>query len=65
MNSHQLQTTATTRPHKAAGKTDFARLFRLKGAAGVRHYYVENDQAPAPYLPDITTSFRTLRALRV
>lgn len=48
-----------------AGKTDFARLFRLKGAAGVRHYYVENDQAPAPYLPDITTSFRTLRALRV
>ena len=48
-----------------AGKTDFARLFRLKGAAGVRHFYVENDRAPAPYLPDITTSFRTLRALRV
>lgn len=47
-----------------AGGTDFAALFRLKGAAGVRHFYVENDQAPAPYLPDITTSFRTLRALR-
>ncbi len=47
-----------------AGKTDFAALFRLKGSAGVRHFYVENDQAPAPYLPDITTSYRTLRALR-
>ncbi|WP_230770263.1 sugar phosphate isomerase/epimerase family protein [Sphingomonas sp. Leaf4] len=47
-----------------AGRTDFARLFALKGSAGVRHFYVENDQAPAPYLPDITTSFRTLRSLR-
>ncbi|MBB3912068.1 sugar phosphate isomerase/epimerase family protein [Sphingomonas desiccabilis] len=46
------------------GKTDFAALFRLKGSAGVRHFYVENDEAPAPYLPDITTSFNTLRALR-
>ncbi len=47
-----------------AGKTDFAALFRRPGSAGVRHFYVENDEAPAPYLPDITTSFRTLRALR-
>lgn len=47
-----------------AGKTDFAALFRLKRSAGVRHFYVENDEAPAPYLPDITTSFQTLRALR-
>lgn len=47
------------------GTTDFAALFRLPGSAGVRHYYVENDEAPAPYIPDITTSFRTLRALRV
>lgn len=46
------------------GTTDFAALFKLKGSAGVRHFYVENDQAPAPYLPDITTSFRTLNALR-
>lgn len=46
------------------GMTDFAALFRLKGSAGVRHFYVENDRAPAPYLPDITTSFQTLRALR-
>lgn len=46
------------------GTIDFAKLFALKGSAGVRHFYVENDQAPAPYLPDITTSFRTLRALR-
>ena len=47
-----------------AGTVDFAALFKLKGSAEVRHFYVENDQAPAPYLPDITTSFRTLRALR-
>lgn len=47
-----------------AGKTDFAALFRAKGSAGVRHFYVENDEALAPYLPDITTSFQTLRALR-
>ncbi|MCM8730374.1 sugar phosphate isomerase/epimerase family protein [Hephaestia sp. GCM10023244] len=46
------------------GTIDFAALFKLKGSAGVQHFYVENDQAPAPYLPDITTSFKTLRALR-
>jgi len=47
-----------------AGKIDFASLFKLNGLAGVKHFYVENDQAPAPYLPDITTSCRTLKALR-
>lgn len=46
------------------GGIDFAALFKLKGNAGVKHFYVENDQAPAPYLPDVTTSFQTLRALR-
>ena len=46
------------------GTIDFAALFKLKAGAGVRHFYVENDQAPAPYLPDITTRFQTLRALR-
>ena len=46
------------------GTLDFAALFKRKSGAGVQHFYVENDQAPAPYLPDITTSFRTLRALR-
>lgn len=48
-----------------SGTMDFAALFKLKGSAGVRHFYVENDQAPAPYIPDITKSFDTLRALRV
>ena len=46
------------------GTIDFAGLFKRKGSAGVQHFYVENDQAPAPYLPDVTTSFQTLRALR-
>lgn len=47
-----------------AGTTDFAALFKLKGARHVRHFYVENDRAPAPYLPDITTSYETLRKLK-
>ncbi|KQO58472.1 sugar phosphate isomerase/epimerase family protein [Sphingomonas sp. Leaf257] len=47
-----------------AGQIDFAALFKLNRLAGVKHFYVENDQAPAPYLPDITTSYRTLQALR-
>lgn len=47
-----------------AGTIDFAALFKLKGSAGVRHFYVENDQAPAPYIPDITKSFETLHTLR-
>lgn len=46
------------------GIIDFAALFKRKGSAGVRHFYVENDQAPAPYIPDVTKSFQTLRALR-
>lgn len=47
-----------------AGTIDFASIFKLNGLAGVRHFYVENDQSPAPYLPDITKSFETLSALR-
>lgn len=47
-----------------AGTIDFASLFKLNALAGVRHFYVENDQCPAPYIPDITKSFQTLRGLR-
>lgn len=46
------------------GTIDFAGIFALNKVAGVRHFYVENDQSPAPYLPDITTSFTTLSRLR-
>jgi sugar phosphate isomerase/epimerase len=46
------------------GTIDFAALFKRPGAANVQHFYVENDEAQAPYLPDITTSFKNLRALR-
>lgn len=46
------------------GTIDFAALFRLPSAAGVRHFFVENDEAPAPYFPDIATSYRNLAALR-
>lgn len=47
-----------------AGVVDFADIFTLNKTAGVKHFYVENDQSPAPYLPDIQTSFTTLSRLR-
>ena len=47
------------------GVVDFADIFTLNSVAGVKHFYVENDQSPAPYLPDIQTSFDTLSKLRV
>jgi sugar phosphate isomerase/epimerase len=46
------------------GVVDFADIFTLNRTAGVKHFYVENDQSPAPYLPDIQTSFTTLSRLR-
>ena len=46
------------------GKIDFGAIFKLNRIAGVKHFYVENDESPAPYIPDITTSFQTLRKLR-
>lgn len=45
------------------GVVNFAAIFTLNGTAGVKHFYVENDQSPAPYLPDIQTSFATLSRL--
>lgn len=46
------------------GTIDFADIFTLNDTAGVKHFYVENDQSPAPYLPDITTSFAAVTRLR-
>lgn len=46
------------------GTIDFADIFTLNDTAGVKHFYVENDQPPAPYLPDIQTSFAALSRLR-
>ena len=46
------------------GTIDFADIFTLNEVAGVKHFYVENDQSPAPYLPDIQTSFAALSRLR-
>ena len=46
------------------GVIDFADIFTLNAVAGVKHFYVENDQSPAPYLPDITASFSALSHLR-
>ena len=46
------------------GTIDFADIFTLNDIAGVKHFYVENDQSPAPYLPDITTSFGAVSRLR-
>ena len=46
------------------GTIDFADIFTLNDTARVKHFYVGNDQSPAPYLPDITTSFATVSRLR-
>ena len=46
------------------GVVDFADIFTLNKMAGVKHFYVENDQSPPPYLPDIQTSFKTISRLR-
>ncbi len=46
-----------------AGSIDFAGIFALNELAGVRHFIVENDRAPEPWLPDITTSFANLSRL--
>ena len=46
------------------GVIDFADIFTLNRTAGLKHFYVENDQSPAPYLPDIQTSFTALSRLR-
>ncbi len=45
------------------GLVDFADIFAMNELAGARHFYVENDESPAPYLPDIQTSFTTLSQL--
>ncbi|PAX08331.1 xylose isomerase [Sphingomonas lenta] len=47
-----------------AGAIDFAGIFALNDTAGVRHFFVENDRAPAPFFPDVRASFDHLRALR-
>lgn len=46
-----------------SGTIDFAELFRLPGSKHVRHFFVENDEAPPPYIPDITMSIENLRKL--
>lgn len=46
-----------------AGRIDFAGIFRLNNVAGVRHFFVENDESPAPYWPDVTTSFNNVSRL--
>jgi sugar phosphate isomerase/epimerase len=45
------------------GVVDFADIFTLNEMSGVKHFYVENDHAPPPYLPDIQTSFNNLSRL--
>ena len=46
-----------------SGTIDFAQIFTLNSLAGVQHLYVENDMAPAPYLPNIEASFAALSRL--
>jgi len=47
------------------GTMDFRRLLHSDAAKGVKHLFVENDQSPAPYLPDVTASYRALRSMGI
>jgi sugar phosphate isomerase/epimerase len=45
------------------GDIDWKRIFAQSGKAGIRHYFVENDEPKSPF-DSIRTSFDYLRALR-
>ncbi|MEO7966704.1 MAG: sugar phosphate isomerase/epimerase, partial [Gemmatimonadaceae bacterium] len=45
------------------GTIDFARIFVHASQAGIKHYYVENDQ-PTDVFANITTSYAALRKLQ-
>lgn len=57
------RTSAAEMTSVGKGVIDFADIFTLNDVAGVTHFYVENDRSPAPFLPDIRTSFATLSQL--
>jgi sugar phosphate isomerase/epimerase len=45
------------------GSINFSRIFAHASQAGIKHYYVENDQ-PKDVFPNITTSYKALRKLQ-
>jgi sugar phosphate isomerase/epimerase len=46
------------------GTIDFKRIFEKSGQAGVRHYFVEQDQTPGSPFDSIKVSYDYLRALQ-
>lgn len=46
------------------GTIDFRRIFGRSGQAGVKHYFVEQDETPGPPLASAKISFEYLRSLR-
>ncbi len=47
-----------------AGTLDFALYLAKANEAGLKHFFVERDDAPKPYFPSIEASYRVLRELR-
>jgi sugar phosphate isomerase/epimerase len=47
-----------------AGSLDFAAILRAASAAGVKHYFVEQDQTPGDPLVSLGQSFDYLRRLK-
>ncbi len=45
------------------GVIDFERVFAVDEAAGLKHYFVEQDQCPGPPLESLEISFKNLTAL--
>ena len=46
------------------GTIDFKRIFGRSGQAGVKHYFVEQDETPGPALDSAKISYEYLRSLR-
>ena len=46
------------------GTVDFKKIFAKGGAAGIRHYFIEQDQTPAAPLKSVEISLKYLKELR-
>jgi sugar phosphate isomerase/epimerase len=46
------------------GVIDFRKIFSKAGAAGIRHYFIEQDETPGEPLESVKTSLKYLRALK-
>ena len=58
-----IEYTAITRPLRELGVIDWTRVLRAAESAGVKHYYVEQDQTPGDPLASLRQSYGYLSKL--